>query len=466
MGNVADALIVVGFIAQATGGVLLAINAVRRRFRKTWKRWTVVAVSGLAVMLVGVFVGSLPARFEITSVTVRPQEVMPGETVTIIANVENTGGAEGVYHAVLFVDGVETEATSITLAAAEEETLSFSVANNTPGIHEVKLGQLTDSFEVLAIPKFEIVSCSVEPREVTPEESVTVTVNVENTGEAEGVYHAVLTLDGEEIESKSLTLAAGERDVISFTVSEDMPGIHEIKLGQLAETFEVLEAARFEVRSININPNPVKVGQEITVSVEIENVGETGGTYTASLVVDDIAVQTKDIRLSGGAIGSISFPVTKQETGNYSIEVADQEAILKVIEPVRLDTGTFIVKDLYGGKAKLTVENGLDLDAVVILSLTEEPDTSLVAVYIQSDDSYTIKRIKSGTYILYFCLGKDWDNDSNRFITEATYKRFEDEIKFISSASRYSVVTVTLHTVIGGTAGTEYLSEDKFPKLQ
>ena len=51
MGNVADALIVVGFIALVTGGVLLAINAVRRRFRKTWKRWTVVADLSLKVHL-------------------------------------------------------------------------------------------------------------------------------------------------------------------------------------------------------------------------------------------------------------------------------------------------------------------------------------------------------------------------------------------------------------------------------
>ena len=58
MGNVADALIVVGFIALVTGGVLLAINAVRRRFRKTWKRWTVVAVSGLSLLFLPALVQS------------------------------------------------------------------------------------------------------------------------------------------------------------------------------------------------------------------------------------------------------------------------------------------------------------------------------------------------------------------------------------------------------------------------
>ena len=137
-----------------------------------------------------------------------------------------------------------------------------------------------------------------------------------------------------------------------------------------------------------------------------------------------------------------------------------------MVEPVRPDTGTSIVKELSGGKARLTVDNGLDLDTVVILSRTEEPEVPLMAVYIRSEDRYTIRGITRGTYILYFSLGKDWDDYSNKFINEATYKRFDDDIKFVSSRSRYSVIEVTLHPVVGGTAATEYLDEDEFPGLR
>lgn len=83
MGHVSDALIIVGLVTLITGGVFLAVNAIRKRFRRTWKRWTVVAVSGLALLLAGAFVGSLPAQFEVTSFTVKPKEVMPGERLRL-----------------------------------------------------------------------------------------------------------------------------------------------------------------------------------------------------------------------------------------------------------------------------------------------------------------------------------------------------------------------------------------------
>lgn len=466
MENVASIVLgFVGLVGLIIGGVLLIVSAAKKRFRKTWKRWTAVTLGGLALLLVGAFLSTPSAQFEVTYCMVEPEEAAIGDTVIITAEIENSGEAEGTYQAVLFIDGERRDEKHASLAPKQRKTISFEVFENTPGIHEVEVGQRTTSFEVLAIPKFEVLSCSVEPIEVAVGESVTVATTVENTGAMEGIYQVELLVDGAAKESKSIALSPGEREIVSFLVSAEAPGIHEVKLGPVTETFLVLDPPQFEVGEININPNPVKVGEETVVSTEIENTGGSEGTYTASLVMDDAVIEKKDITLPSGAAGSLSFELVGEEAGSYVVGIAGQETILEVVEPVRLDTGTFITGDLYGGKAKLTVENGLDLDAVVILSLTEEPDTPLAAVYIQADDSYTIKRIKGGTYILYFCLGKDWDESSKRFITDVTYKRFEDDIKFVSSSSRYSIVTVTLHPVVGGTAATESLSEDEFPEM-
>ena len=181
--------------------------------------------------------------------------------------------------------------------------------------------------------------------------------------------------------------------------------------------------------------------------------------------MDGVTVATGDITLGGDTRKSISFPLIKEAAGSYRIEIAGQSAVLSVVEPVRPPTGTYLVKDMPRGKAKLEVENGLDSDAVVIMSLPEKPDKPLVAVYIQAGDDYNIKQIDAGTYIIYFSLGHDWDEGSGKFITDATYERFEEEIKFVSSSTHYSVVTVTLHPVAGGTAAIENLDEDEFPEL-
>jgi hypothetical protein len=220
------------------------------------------------------------------------------------------------------------------------------------------------------------------------------------------------------------------------------------------------EPAQFEVTSLVVNPNPVSVGEETTVTISIENVGERRGTYTVSLLVDGAVEQTKDITLAGGAMGAASFAVSKGSCGSYSVEAAGQKDILEVIQIERLSTGSYLVEELFGGPGELKIENGLDLDAVAILSSLGEPKAPLMAVYIQATHSYTISGIKAGTYVLYFTLGEDWDSCSERFTTKTTYERFEDDFDF----THYNY-EVTLHPVVGGTAETEAVDEDEFPEL-
>jgi len=109
------------------------------------------------------------------------------------------------------------------------------------------------------------------------------------------------------------------------------------------------------------------------------------------------------------------------------------------------------------------------LDAVGVLASSRKPKIPLIAVYIQSKDSFTVEGIKDDMYTLYFTLGEDWDSDMKKFTRKTTYARFEDQLEFKTTRTatgiRYTVFTVTLHPVIGGTAGTKPVSEADFPDL-
>ncbi|GAG02336.1 unnamed protein product, partial [marine sediment metagenome] len=211
---------------------------------------------------------------------------------------------------------------------------------------------------------------------------------------------------------------------------------------------------------LNIAPNPVKVGEEAVVKISVENIGEAEGTDTVSLIVNGIVEQRKDIIVAGGAIELVSFVISKDSPGSYSIEIGGLECVLKVMQPAQLSTGTFLVRKLRAGIGELEIENELDLDAVVVLANTEEPEDPLMAVYIQSKDSYTVGGIKDDTYVLYFALGEGWDSDLKKFIGKTSYKRVGYELDFISGANRYTLWTIPLHSVV-----TEPVSEDEFPEL-
>jgi hypothetical protein len=113
---------------------------------------------------------------------------------------------------------------------------------------------------------------------------------------------------------------------------------------------------------------------------------------------------------------------------------------------------------------ELSVENGLDIDAVAVLKQLD--GEWKIAVYIQNHDSFTITGIPDNTYDLYFTLGEDWDSEQARFTRGTSRSRFEESFPFTTTATTYSIWSVTLHPVPGGTAGAEPVPEDEFPDLK
>jgi len=132
-----------------------------------------------------------------------------------------------------------------------------------------------------------------------------------------------------------------------------------------------------------------------------------------------------------------------------------------VIQTVRLDTGTYLVEKLEG-RAELDVQNTLDLDAVVVLALASEPETPLVAFYVQSQDRHKFKGVKGGFYVLYLAVGEGWGEDSQKFLTEAAYYRFKGEMEFISRRRTWTVFTVVLEPGIIEVFA-QPISEEEFP---
>ncbi len=89
-----------------------------------------------------------PAEFEVTSLDVEPTEVAPGETITVTAVVENSGGSQGTYNAVLTVDGTTAETKQVTLAAGASQTVTFSLVLDDAGSYEISVGGLSSSITV------------------------------------------------------------------------------------------------------------------------------------------------------------------------------------------------------------------------------------------------------------------------------------------------------------------------------
>ena len=70
-------------------------------------------------------------------------------------------------------------------------------------------------------------------------ENVTITANVLNNGEAEGTFAAVLKLNGQTVDTETLTLGVGQSTQVSFTQSGLNYGQYEVELAGLTDEFTV-----------------------------------------------------------------------------------------------------------------------------------------------------------------------------------------------------------------------------------
>jgi parallel beta-helix repeat protein len=76
-----------------------------------------------------------------------------------------------------------------------------------------------------------------------------------------------------------------------------------------------------KLSNLSISLSEAEVGEPITVSVEVRNVGETEGTYRIALKLNGTVEATKDVTLSGGGSSVVTFRVNKDVAGTYSVEV-------------------------------------------------------------------------------------------------------------------------------------------------
>jgi len=92
-------------------------------------------------------------------------------------------------------------------------------------------------------------------------------------------------------------------------------------------TFAIMGAAipptpaNFSVTSLDLSNKQVEPGQEVLVTVNVTNIGGCEGSYALNLTINGAVEQTKTVTLAPLASDTVTFTVTKEEPGSYTISV-------------------------------------------------------------------------------------------------------------------------------------------------
>jgi hypothetical protein len=193
---------------------------------------------------------------------------------------------------------------------------------------------------------------TLSAREVLPGKPVTASIIVNNNGDLSGNYTAVLKIDNIAVQTKDITISGGDSGTIDFEIVQYSVGEHRIGVGEILTTLVVkklLSPTIFIVGELSVNPLSSEVGENLIISVPVQNGGDLSGTFQASLTVDDNVIETKSIILDGASSITLEFNYTSDTVGTHTASIGDQAV-------------TFEVKDEELPNQTQTVDNNVRLE--------------------------------------------------------------------------------------------------------
>ena len=280
-----------------------------------------------------------PAKFDVTITSV-DSAVTAGETVTVAYEVTNTGDLQDTQDIGFAVNGT-TEATESGLVLNGGETFSgqftyATVVGDSPAV-SVSVSSnddsVTETVTVNEPANFDVTITSIDSA-VTAGETVTVTYEVTNTGDAQATQNigfavngttedteSGVTLDGSETFSGQFTYVTGNADTpaVSVSVSSNDDSVTEtVTVEQPATpTLSALEVAgQGETATI-------LEGDNESVAATVTNVGDQAGTFTLDLTITNGTRQTDSQGTGELAPGENRTVVFENVTGSLVSDTYD-----------------------------------------------------------------------------------------------------------------------------------------------
>jgi hypothetical protein len=80
-------------------------------------------------------------------------------------------------------------------------------------------------------------------------------------------------------------------------------------------------APHFTTRNLTIRPTEAQIGENVAISVVVNNTGSAEGTHRLVLKINGIVETTRNITLAAGDSKNVTFIVTRGTSNAYLVEV-------------------------------------------------------------------------------------------------------------------------------------------------
>jgi len=183
-------------------------------------------------------------------------------------------------------------------------------------------------------------------------DTATLRAEVTNISDGQGIYNATLLVDRMEAKTKSVALAPGATETVTFSLVKDKAGYYEIAVGNRSITLAVREAPppAFHISELAITPAAVNPDASVTITATVENTGGTEGDYIAELKINNIAEQKVEVTIPAGMKKILTFPIAKNIPGIYTVTFGDVTKQFVVAEPIQITQPDTPKRSSHSGK--------------------------------------------------------------------------------------------------------------------
>ena len=106
--------------------------------------------------------------------------------------------------------------------------------------------------------------------------------------------------------------------------------VYESTSKSIAQSQPFLKPATFLVSNLTVNPSEIMVNQPVVVSVNVQNVGQQPGNYSADLWINGTLTQSNKLILLGAELVIVNYTVNEPNAGNYKIWIGNLTTTLEV----------------------------------------------------------------------------------------------------------------------------------------
>ncbi len=224
---------------------------------------------------------------------------------------------------------VETD-TVPTVWSAADHAATF---DSSPAI----LSASIDSFRVDGPSRNRTVTA---PPTLVPGERLTATVSVENDGGRTGEFAVAMTVDGERVAARHVTLDPGERAAVVLATVFDRPGTYRIEVEGTERTVEVRESATPAVTDIRVDPASPTAGESVRLIATVSNGADRPADGDVAFRVDGQRVALRSVALDVDEEDTVTANVTLP-SGEVRVSAGDAERTVDVAGKRTVDTPGF-----------------------------------------------------------------------------------------------------------------------------